>query len=364
MKIGILTYHRSHNFGALLQAIGLRKHLEDKGHEAYFVDYWPEYHRKMYKVFHSLYAPRLSLRARISGLIQDIYLSPLKSRRIKKFRDFINLYIAPYCRPVSDSFDCIICGSDQIWRKQAGLGGKYNPTYFGGGNLKAGFYISYAGSMGELKITKEDIDTLKDLFSNFRSISVREEKLAKTLLSQNIVKELCVVADPTILVGTKIWEDFIGDAPSSVGGRYALYYKLMYDSFNDEDIKQYTKDHSLKLITLEGNIRREDYFNGSLTNADPLEMLRLIAHADYVFTSSYHGLVFSLLFKRQVACAFKENKARAQSLLSFLGISERMIEKSQPIPSSLIDYNMVGLRLTELSKASQDWLDGNLSSGQ
>ena len=35
MKIGILTYHRSHNYGALLQAIATRIVLKKMGHDAY-----------------------------------------------------------------------------------------------------------------------------------------------------------------------------------------------------------------------------------------------------------------------------------------------------------------------------------------
>ncbi len=31
MKIGILTFHRAHNYGAMLQAYALRKVLVDKG---------------------------------------------------------------------------------------------------------------------------------------------------------------------------------------------------------------------------------------------------------------------------------------------------------------------------------------------
>ena len=49
MKIGILTYHRSHNYGALLQAVALRKVVEQLGHKAYYIDYFPDYHREMHK---------------------------------------------------------------------------------------------------------------------------------------------------------------------------------------------------------------------------------------------------------------------------------------------------------------------------
>ena len=50
MKIGILTYHRTLNYGACLQSIATRVLLERMGHDAYYVDYWPEYHKRMYNV--------------------------------------------------------------------------------------------------------------------------------------------------------------------------------------------------------------------------------------------------------------------------------------------------------------------------
>lgn len=40
MRIGILTYHRSHNCGALLQAYALREFLKLKGYnDVTYVDY-------------------------------------------------------------------------------------------------------------------------------------------------------------------------------------------------------------------------------------------------------------------------------------------------------------------------------------
>ena len=51
MKIGILTYHRTLNYGGCLQALALRKALEEIGHEVYYVDYFPDYHKRQYSVF-------------------------------------------------------------------------------------------------------------------------------------------------------------------------------------------------------------------------------------------------------------------------------------------------------------------------
>ena len=52
MKIGILTFHRAHNFGAFLQAFALKTFLEEKGHEVELVDYWPKEHAALYRFFY------------------------------------------------------------------------------------------------------------------------------------------------------------------------------------------------------------------------------------------------------------------------------------------------------------------------
>lgn len=360
MKIGILTYHRSHNYGALLQAIALRRHLENQGHSAYYINYWPLYHKRMYKPVPSLYEPGLGITQRIKGIINDLSLLPLKYRRISKFNNFISEHISPYCCDMSDSLDCIICGSDQIWRKQKGLGGEYNPIYFGKGNFSASHFISYAGSMGEPNISEKDAMVLRHLFENFDAVSVREENLANKLIEQGIVEHPTVVADPTILLGRGAWQEFIADQPRNIKEEYMLYYKLAYDSFIDSDIQKFAQKRNLKLVVLEGSIRREDYFNNFLTNSDPKEMLNLIANASYVFTSSYHGLIFSLIFGRQVFCAFSGNSSRAESMLAFLDIKDRLIKKGTKIPDTLIDYSKVSPKLENIAIESREWLNANL----
>ena len=43
MKIGILTFHSAHNYGAILQAYGLQEYLKSQGYDTYMVDYQPDY---------------------------------------------------------------------------------------------------------------------------------------------------------------------------------------------------------------------------------------------------------------------------------------------------------------------------------
>jgi hypothetical protein len=51
MKIGILTFHCAHNYGAVLQAYALQEFLLSEGHKVYMIDYRPDYLTEQYRVF-------------------------------------------------------------------------------------------------------------------------------------------------------------------------------------------------------------------------------------------------------------------------------------------------------------------------
>lgn len=98
------------------------------GHDAYYIDYWPDYHRRMYAMFNSNMLNIKHIKSSL-GYLKDLILTyKNKSKRREIMLDFIHTYIEPYCLPFSDSFDAVIYGSDQIWRKQPELN-DYNPIY-------------------------------------------------------------------------------------------------------------------------------------------------------------------------------------------------------------------------------------------
>ena len=51
MKIGILTFHCAHNYGAVLQTYALMNFCRSLGHEVYVIDYRPIYLTKVYDLF-------------------------------------------------------------------------------------------------------------------------------------------------------------------------------------------------------------------------------------------------------------------------------------------------------------------------
>lgn len=52
MKIGILTFHRAINYGAVLQAYALQRHLENQNVEVDVIDYRSEVIEESYRLFY------------------------------------------------------------------------------------------------------------------------------------------------------------------------------------------------------------------------------------------------------------------------------------------------------------------------
>ena len=90
MKVGILTYHRTNNYGACLQAVAMRLVLEKMGCEVYYVDYWPDYHANMYKLFSLGNLKGRSFKGKIGYLIRSLNGIKAKKKRIRNFNIFLD----------------------------------------------------------------------------------------------------------------------------------------------------------------------------------------------------------------------------------------------------------------------------------
>ena len=354
MKIGILTYHRSHNYGALLQGIALKEVLVRLGHQVTFIDYWPAYHRHIYALFsfHWMMA-RKGIRAKISYLKNCIANYKNRKNRKTNFDAFIKENVEPYTSSMDDKYDVIVHGSDQIWRKQPEIN-TYNPVYFGKHQIKSNWKVSYAASMGILPTDEFSKNLVKEYLSCLDAISVREESLlalVKELGYPNAVHDL----DPTLLLPSDYWVTRF-DLKQSCE-RYALYYKIK-DSFDTKEVRRYVESKGLKLKVIHSKANVADS-EVNITTAGPQQFLQMIYGAEMVFTSSFHGLAFSLIFNKPFYASFVKNAGRAESLLKAVDLSDRLLKPKIAIPSNLrdIDFNAVNQLLQTLRKASLESLD-------
>ncbi len=363
MKIAILTYHRSQNYGALLQAVALREALREMGNDVYFIDYWPNYHKNLYK---NLDWGLLRLpygKESLYIFARSLILYRKRKKRSEAFNQFISKYILKTITPYdkSEKFDVIVYGSDQIWRKQKGLNWKFNPVYFGENILSAKRSISYAASMGIVHSSSQDKDFIRERISKFDTVLVRENSLRLLLQDCGIKSE--VVLDPTLLLDAHKWEEMFG-LKQDESSDYLLFYNLQFGSIDYHAVKEYAKRRNLKIKVISGEpIINKDRDIEFVENADPERFLRLIHGAKVIVTSSYHGLIFSLIFNKEFFAVFQENKDRANSLLNELSLHERMLPPhTANIPDlSPIDYNIVNDILDKARKESLGMLSSAIN---
>lgn len=356
MNIGILTFHKAHNYGALLQAIALRQVLLAFGHIVSFIDYWPASHDIEYRLFNKILFKHISFLGKINYLRKLLILYDRKKRRIKVFTEFINSYIIPFCCVGMGTFDAIVYGSDQIWRKQYEGRKDFDKTFFGINEFKTSRNVSYAASMGILDCNEKDKLFISTSLQNFHRVGVREKDLKELLVSLGL-KGIKQCLDPTLLLSKEQWIDLL-KLELKNNEPYVLFYDLMQGSFDLNSVKRFADKKGLRLIVLKASVNNDNYGVETIEDAGPKEFVSLIANAEYVFTSSFHGLAFSIIFGKQFYAAYKTNISRAKTLLELLDLENRFIEKIDIFPDkeSIIDYSVVYDRLAELKKDSKNYL--------
>lgn len=361
MKIGILTYHRPHNYGGCLQAIATRVVLEQLGHEVYYVDYWPEYHQQSYDVFNLELFKAHSWYGKPKYLLDLLLRYKSIKKRQKNFKSFIAKYIEPYCRPLSEEYDAVIYGSDQIWRVQKSLGG-YNPIYFANNDIRAKYHIAFSASMGILPATDKAREQVRQLLSHFNRIAVRETNLLDFVKKIGYSQAVQTI-DPTLMLDSCSWDATVPVDPHG-GQKYILVYILRPHYFDMDAIKEFAKREGLIVKVLKGNATKADT-ETLITTAGPEEFLSLVKNAEYVITSSFHGLAFSLIYHKQVYASCKENGDRLSSLLSKIGLPDHFITAdSQTIEfKNQIDYAIVETRISALVNLSMSYLE-NIESNE
>lgn len=356
MKIGIVTYYRSHNYGAMLQAFALRQTLQNTGYEATFIDYWPQHQKNIYRLFAWEDFWRGGIRGRIRYLKTFARTLIPKLMRRKNFNRFYRDQILPYVSSQKEEYDVIVYGSDQIWRKQ-GWGYGYNPVYFGKNNFKAKKHISYAASMGSLPDNDEDTETVKNLVKHIDRISVRETELQQFLNEQGF-KNVEHTIDPTFLLSKEDWKSVISKE-RIIAEPYLLFYDLQGGAFDSQEVSEFAKTRGLRVIRINGFApympTQEDR-----TTDGPYEFLNLVFYSDYVVTSSFHGLAFSLIFQKEFLTSLLTNRSRVKSILESLGLSDRLLANHSSlieVQIKEIDWSFVKRTLDKQRKEAIDFIN-------
>lgn len=327
MKIGLLTFHRAINYGAILQTYSLYKILSELNNQVEVIDYYPKQDESDYNIFRSF--------SLIRNWVYNILVLPYSMKiKIKKnkFAEFQDQNISLSRRFLSYAdlkqsnlqYDAIITGSDQVFNPVNEE--KINTYYlnFVSNDIKK---IAYAPSFGISNFTLELAKKIGPYFESFSSLSCREKDGSK-FITETSGRSCPTVIDPVFLTSKDAWNN-VAECKTIEGG-YIFVYDLngrerLIDLANK--LKNKTGLPIVCLSTKKYFIKRYNV-DFLILDAGPKDFLKYISEANYVLTDSFHGTSFSLIFrKRFLSCvALQKSSARLTSLLSSLKLQHHLVQ--------------------------------------
>lgn len=299
MKIGIVTFHRAINYGAVLQAYALQESIRNLGHEAQIVDYRSAHIEAPYSVVARLKNAK-SLKYLVYLMLHEIKPMILKKKAIQCFvKQYLKLSDEFTTENISDAsniFDKFFTGSDQVWNYRLT---QNDDVYFLGFVKDNQKKYSYSASIGLNSIPQELKPRYHELLTSFEAISVREPS-AKSLIQEIVPdKEIVVSADPTILLTAQEWKNRL-QIQSQPGKKYVLIYELISsDTLVDAAIKDAELNDYVVLRMCSTKMPKKCNVR-NVYGATPKEFISLIANAQCVYTNSFHGTVFALNFDKNL----------------------------------------------------------------
>lgn len=361
MKIGILTPHYAFNYGAVLQAFALLTYLKSQGHDVVIINRRPPSQ-----------AAVPSLAGRVCRKMQEHTQGRnFIANEIKHLQPQTVPIILPQDLSLIDKYhlEAIIVGSDQVWRDDYAFNSfGYNVFLdFAGCEIRK---ISYAPSFGkDTWVQPEPVrQRVAELLHDFHAISVREAS-GVDICRRMFDVEATHVIDPTFLL---VGDDYLSHyGLSRQNGRKPFVAGYILDGDELKKKALATIAHKLGMdcreIIFDTYIGRLSRFVHRFYPIYPTveTWLRNIANSDFVVTNSFHGMAFSIIFRKQFIVFGNKERGmeRFHSMLRMFGLENRLLnweDDASSLISTPIDYHAVESLIVQWRKKSQFFLNNAL----
>lgn len=326
MKVGMITFHSAHNFGAVLQAYALNKKIIDIGYEAEIIDYRPQFITELYSInpFHKLSKPK--------SLISLLSMYPTRIKKYNKFNKFINeemklsersFYSSEDLIKYSFNYDIYVTGSDQVWNPEInGVMGEYFLSFAGTQSKR----ISYAASFGKDTLNSKFSEEISFHLKKLDAISVREEdgvNIVNNLIGLNPLR----VLDPVFLLSSADWKEKI--VAPDITEKYILVYMMEYNKKVIDIAVKVAEEKNMKILNISNSVKIPRGFEKNLRDIGPREFLGYFYFAEHVITNSFHGTAFSIIFEKNFTIVpHSKLNSRIDNILKLTNLEERQVNLS------------------------------------
>ena len=351
-RVGIITFHRALNYGAVLQAYALQQTIAGYGHSCDIIDYVSILNSPAHDLFR-YYPSRYNLKYNLNTLsnIRSHVLLRWRFARFLKNR----LSLSRPCHShhdlcaLADSYQTFVTGSDQVW----------NPAMMHPNSLGAYFLdfpvrsrrVAYAPSFGVSEVDSSKRLKLTEYLRKFDHLSVREAS-GCNIVKEMIGREVPHVLDPTLFLSAAAYDGILTQ------NNFPEPYILVYPMEMSEELihlaialRQRLKLPLIAIVPIYHDPQKFLFADKIVFDAGPLEFLGWLKNARFVCTNSFHGTVFSIIFKKTfLNLAHSLWNSRSYSLLEKLGLLDRQFAHADQLKSENhlllpIDYQPVMKRL-------------------
>lgn len=347
-NIGLVTFSTSYNnYGQVLQAYATQEYLKSRNHKVFLLREVKTLKERIVfqakviiKEFVLLLTQSSKVRKSLDSQLErrrneSVFLEEDKKhpRYFESFRQQYFTIIDSDSSSVNSNNITILCaGSDQIWYGQ----NHFFFLDFGGEKLKR---ISIATSTGNKVFPQKTKDVMAQWLRRFSFITVREQSGLQLCyeLGRNDAQQ---ILDPTFLLDSTDYSRLLSDNNENIEDYIFVYLLNAPSAISIEDIHAFAKENGLtvKYVTGQGRIDEYDKIYASVP-----EWLSLLRGAKYVITNSFHGMAFSIIYRKafMVLPRIGESKnmnERIESIANLMNLVDRIYTGNLSQIFNKVDY--------------------------
>ncbi|MGN0450341.1 MAG: polysaccharide pyruvyl transferase family protein [Ruminococcus sp.] len=377
-KLGICVCYQHRNYGSQLQSYATTVELKKRGIDFEII----RYKKKITPALLLKSLPRLFNPVFINDRVLVRYQKKLKllmHPQLKQNNNIRNSCLAKFSKEhftslspmyygydelckAAEKYDAVMVGSDQLWAPSGITSNFYNLMFAPDEKTK----ISYAASFGVSQIEKKYHNLYNQFLSRMDFISVRENS-GKKLVESLSDKSAEVVVDPVLLLDKEDWDREIPDK-RLYDEPYIFAYFLGKSPEYRNAVTEFARKKGLKIVTSHHmdsyNKADESFGDYAPFDVGPAEFVNLIRNAEYVFTDSFHGSVFSMLYKKKFLVfnrysdkSISSKNSRIDSFCRNYGLSERRFDGNIDAVDNEIDFDTVHKKVENHRAESRAFLD-------
>lgn len=337
VSVGIMTFQRAINYGAVLQAYALNRKLNEMGFACETLDYICNAVETQYQ--YRTWRESSSWKNFIAHNL-TCFAHREKKRKMIEFRKRIPQSIScnnENIERIASPYNILITGSDQVFNPICHQDDSAYYLEFAKNQKK----YAYAASLGSIEAyRKSKLDT-KRLLSDFDALSFREADSAE-YMSKTLVRNCPEMPDPVWLLSGRAWSEI---AKKTEHEKYIFVYNLMDYPYMRRFVRMLHRKTGYRVIAASRTIMGDAMYAAmakTASNCSPEEFLGYIRNAEYVVTDSFHGTSFSMMFQRPFFAALnpsaQNTNTRISTMLKKTGLKDRLINRDS-VPQLEMDVD-------------------------